>query len=114
MINSINSALESLESNPDVNSVILTGKGKSFGVGADINEFHASSFHTLTFDDHLERSWFRVIPVFKKPLIAAVNGLCFGGGLELALMCDMIFASDDSKLGFPEVKLGLFPCIGGT
>ena len=68
----------------------------------------------MLFDDYFERSWNRVIPRVRKPLIAAVNGMCFGGGLELALMCDIIYASDKARFALPEVKLGLIPGSGGT
>ena len=68
----------------------------------------------MFFDDYFERLWFRVLPKVRKPLIAAVNGYCFGGGFEAALMCDIIVASDDAQFGLPEIKLGLIPGAGGT
>ena len=68
----------------------------------------------MLFADVFERFWQKIIPKFRKPLIAAVNGICLGGGLELALMCDIIIASDNSKIGLPEIKLGIIPGSGGT
>ena len=66
------------------------------------------------FSDYFEREWYRVIPKFRKPLIAAINGMAFGGGLELAMMCDILIASEDAKMGMPEIKLGAMPGAGGT
>lgn len=68
----------------------------------------------MLFDDYFERKWAKILPKFRKPLIAAVNGVCLGGGLELAMMCDIIIASEDARLGLPEVKLGIMPGSGGT
>ena len=112
----ISNQLRELESNPAVSAVILTGKigSPSFATGADINEIGESKQGKHFFNDYFEREWFKVIPKFRKPLIAAVNGYAFGGGLELAMMCDIIIASDKAKLGQPEIKLGVIPGAGGT
>jgi enoyl-CoA hydratase/carnithine racemase len=70
----INSELESLEKNPEVSVVILTGRGNSFATGADINELNTLTLNKMVFDDYFERTWWRMLPKFRKPLIAAVNG----------------------------------------
>ena len=66
------------------------------------------------FNDYFERLWYKIAPKFRKPLIAAVNGFCFGGGFEIALMCDFIVASDNAQFALPEIKLGVIPGAGGT
>jgi len=66
------------------------------------------------FADYFERLWYKIIPKLRKPLIAAVNGMCFGGGFEIALMCDIIVASENAQFGLPEIKLGVIPGAGGT
>lgn len=107
--------LNNLNNDDNTKVIILTGSGKSFVSGADI-----SSFKALNYSDSLKKNnsvTERISNIYysiNKPMIAAVNGYCFGGGLELALCCDMIYCSDKSTLGFPEIKLGLIPGIAGT
>jgi len=109
-------ALDQLKTNEDVRVLIITGSGtKAFVAGADIKEFSdfnvkqgaqlAALGHEMLFDK---------IEKFPKPVIAAVNGFALGGGLELAMACHMRIASDNAKLGLPEVSLGLIPGYGGT
>jgi len=95
--------------------VILTGAGeKAFVAGADIKEMAAmTSFQGHQFALQGQRVML-FIEKMTKPVIAAVNGYALGGGLELALACDFIYASDNAKVGFPEVTLGIIPGFGGT
>jgi enoyl-CoA hydratase len=95
--------------------VIITGAGeKAFVAGADIKEMAAmSSFEGHQFALKGQRVML-LIEKMSKPVIAAVNGYALGGGLELALACDVIYASENAKLGFPEVTLGIIPGFGGT
>lgn len=115
-IQELSSAFGDLDSNKDVRVVILTGSGeKSFVAGADIKEF--SDFGTSAAEE-LSRNGqnilFNKIENLSKPVIAAVNGFALGGGLELAMACHIRYASENAKLGLPEVTLGLIPGYGGT
>ena len=103
-----------LEKDPEVGVVILTGQGKSFAVGASIKEFDGLDSATHYFDDYFEREWFRILPSFRKPFISAINGMAFGGGLEVAMMADIMVCTKDAKLGQPEINLGILPGGGGT
>lgn len=100
----------------DTRVIIITGSGeKSFVAGADIKEF--SDYDSGQAED-LSRKGHQIlfdkIENYKKPIIAAVNGFALGGGLELAMSCHIRYASDNAKLGLPEVTLGLIPGYGGT
>ncbi len=95
--------------------LVVTGAGeKAFVAGADIKEIHsldqARAFHFA----EMGHKVFRTLEQMSVPTIAAVNGFALGGGLELALSCDFIYASEKAKLGLPEVSLGLIPGFGGT
>lgn len=115
-INEISSALDELASDNKIRVIILTGSGeKSFVAGADIKEF--SDFNQEK-AEKLARNGqtilFNKIENLSKPVIAAVNGFALGGGLELAMACHIRYASENAKLGLPEVTLGLIPGYGGT
>ncbi|MCW5882766.1 MAG: enoyl-CoA hydratase/isomerase family protein, partial [Anaerolineae bacterium] len=105
-------ALESLDRDPAVRCIILTGNERAFAAGADISEMA-----DLTIADQLQRdqfaAWDRIRRV-RKPLIAAVSGYALGGGCEVALMCDLIVASETARFGQPEINLGIIPGAGGT
>ncbi len=114
-IREIDAAFASFEHAPDVGAVILTGAGeKAFVAGADINELAKMSALGGEASSRLGQTAFARIENLGKPVIAAVNGFALGGGCELALACHMRFASDNAKLGLPEVGLGIIPGYGGT
>ena len=115
-IQEISSALDEISADASCRVIILTGSGqKSFVAGADIKEF--SDFGQEKAEE-LARSGqstlFNKIENMSKPVIAAVNGFALGGGLELAMACHIRYASENAKLGLPEVTLGLIPGYGGT
>ncbi|KAK3899944.1 ClpP/crotonase-like domain-containing protein [Staphylotrichum tortipilum] len=96
-----------------VRVIVVTGTDKLFCAGADIKEIASLDSEAANQRRYLEDLCDGVAAV-KKPLIAAVEGIAFGGGFEVALMCDLIFASTSAKFGLPEVKIGLIPGAGGT
>ena len=102
-----------LEKDDSINVVILTGKGNTFGVGADLNEIVAFTSKSLLFNDGIERCWYRILPVFRKPFIAAINGIALGGGLEVAMMADILVCTENAKMGLPETGLGVMCGTGG-
>lgn len=105
-------AVEAFDANPDIGAMVLTGDARAFAAGADIKEMAG-----MGVVDHLQSGriamWQRVRSA-KKPIIAAVSGFCLGGGCELAMMCDMIVASETATFGQPEINLGIMPGAGGT
>jgi enoyl-CoA hydratase len=108
-------ALYELNLDVAVKAVVLTGAGeKAFVAGADIKEMTAMTSYEGHQFGLLGQRVMMLIEKMTKPVIAAVNGYALGGGLELALACDFIYASEKAKLGFPEVTLGIMPGFGGT
>ncbi len=115
-IQELHNAFETLESNNDVNVIIITGEGeKAFVAGADISEFANFSIEEgAQLAAQGQELLFDFVENLKKPVIAAVNGFALGGGLELAMACHFRIASDNAKMGLPEVSLGVIPGYGGT
>ncbi|WP_019933043.1 enoyl-CoA hydratase [Nocardia sp. BMG111209] len=108
----ISAALDELESDAGIGAVVLTGSEKAFAAGADIKEMQSKSYMDMFLADQFA-GWER-FSAFRKPIIAAVAGFALGGGCELAMMCDILFAADTAKFGQPEIKLGIIPGMGGS
>jgi enoyl-CoA hydratase len=106
-------ALTAAEADASLRAVVLTGSEKAFAAGADIREMAGLSF-AEAFGRDIYGPQSRVIARFPKPLLAAVSGYCLGGGCELAMLCDLIFASETARFGLPETGLGVIPGMGGT
>ncbi len=115
VLKEIKECFTGLSEDASLRAVILTGAGeKAFVAGADISAMsQMTSADAMTFG-RLGQDAMNAVSNCSKPVIAAVNGFCLGGGMELALACDFIYASEKAKLGLPEVNLGLFPGWGGT
>lgn len=113
MMKEVADALADLQSDDDIRCVVLTGSEKAFAAGADIKEMQDNNYLDIYKTDVFE-AYHEAIAGFRKPIIAAVSGYALGGGCEIAMMCDIIFASDTAKFGQPEINLGVMPGIGGT
>jgi enoyl-CoA hydratase len=112
LMKDLGDAVNEFELDPEIGALIITGEGKAFAAGADIKEMQNLTFSQV-FGGGFLSHWLRVTQC-KKPIIAAVNGYALGGGCELAMMCDIIFASEKAKFGQPEILLGTIPGAGGT
>jgi enoyl-CoA hydratase len=106
---------DTINANKDAWVVVITGEGdKAFIAGADILEMKdMNAIEGMIFSQRGHEA-FAAFENMNKPVIAAVNGFALGGGFEVALACDIIYASDKAKVGFPETTLGIFPGFGGT
>lgn len=105
-------AARMMDDDDDVSVIIILGSEKAFAAGADIKEMAALSF-AGAYTSNLFSGW-DVLARIRKPLVAAVSGYALGGGCELAMMCDLIIASETAKFGQPEINLGIMPGMGGT
>lgn len=115
-IEELNEAFESAREDADIKVIILSGSGeKAFVAGADISEFaEFSPEEGRRLAAEGQEKLFDVVANFPKPVIAAVNGFALGGGLELAMAAHFRIASDNARMGLPEVSLGVIPGYGGT
>ena len=112
----LHKAFDGLESDLNIKAIILTGSGeKAFVAGADISEFaHFTTEEGATLAREGQEILFNFIENLATPVIAAINGFALGGGLELAMACHFRIASENAKMGLPEVSLGVIPGYGGT
>lgn len=114
-IKELHAAFLSFRDDPEVKAIILTGSGdKAFVAGADISELAQLDINSGKGYVLEGQELTKLIENFRKPVIAAVNGYALGGGTELALACHIRIASENARMGQPEVKLGLIPGFGGT
>jgi enoyl-CoA hydratase len=115
MVRELGQAVHQVRDDPMVRVVVITGAGdKAFAAGADITEFkEMSPVDAWVFTQQMQRVYLD-IERLPKPVIAAVNGYALGGGCELMMTCDIVYASDRAKIGQPEINLGIIPGSGGT
>ncbi len=113
-IRQINGALDQAEADPDIYTIIITGTGKSFIAGADIQEMVNQTKDEIMEWSALGSGLNLRLERLQLPVIAAINGYALGGGLELAMACDIRLASENARMGLPEVKLGVICGAGGT
>jgi enoyl-CoA hydratase len=112
LIGEIADAVAAFDADDGIGAILLTGSERAFAAGADIREMADPEFAATYFDVHagaLEK-----IAEARKPLIAAVSGFALGGGMELAMIADIVIAADTAKFGQPEITLGIIPGMGGT
>ncbi|WP_017938273.1 enoyl-CoA hydratase [Zestomonas thermotolerans] len=112
LIAELNQALAQLDADPGIGCLVITGSAKAFAAGADIKEMADKQYPQIYLEDFFASA--DRIANRRKPIIAAVAGYALGGGCELALMCDFIYAADNARFGLPELSLGVIPGIGGT
>lgn len=112
MVTEIVTVLEEFDRNDEVKVMVLAGNGRAFAAGADIDEMAEATAIELELLNQFTE-WDRLAWV-KKPIIGAIQGFALGGGFELALCCDILFAAHDAEFGFPEISLGVMPGAGGT
>jgi enoyl-CoA hydratase len=118
--NALNSALmrelldtlKRLDRDPGVGCFVITGTADFFAAGADIKEMYEKFYLDMVHEDYFAE-W-EAFAALRTPKLAAVAGYAYGGGCELAMMCDLIFAADTARFGQPEIRLGVMPGMGGT
>jgi cyclohexa-1,5-dienecarbonyl-CoA hydratase len=111
MMDELAQALAEIEARDDVSTLVLSGAGKSFSVGVDVAAHTPDKVADMLAKYH---TVIRALVNSKKVTIAAVHGHCLGGGAELAMVCDLVYTSEDASWGFPEIKLGCYPPVAAT
>lgn len=112
VLEEVTATIEQYDADQEVGCFVISGSEKAFAAGADIKEMQSQSY-----TDMLKANWFAgwdKLTRARTPILAAVNGYALGGGCELAMMCDVIYAGDRAKFGQPEIKLGVIPGMGGS
>ncbi|MEX2649765.1 MAG: enoyl-CoA hydratase-related protein [Alphaproteobacteria bacterium] len=112
VIAELTGALARFDADDSVGAIVLTGSERAFAAGADIKEMGAMDYAAAAASRFID-PWARIAET-RKPVIAAVAGVALGGGLEVAMMCDIIVAAENARFGQPEIKLGVIPGAGGT
>merc|ERR1739848_292448 len=105
-------ALNEIEADDSIGCTVLTGSDRAFAAGADIKEMQPKGY-AMNIRDNFLANW-TAVQEHRKPIIAAVDGFALGGGCELAMMCDIMYAGEKAKFGQPEIHLGTIPGAGGT
>jgi enoyl-CoA hydratase/carnithine racemase len=112
LMEELGAVIEGLDADPEARSVIIAGSNEVFAAGADIRSLRERTFEESL--RHPAASFWRRLAACKTPLVAGVSGFALGGGCELALLCDLIVASETAQFGQPEITLGIIPGGGGT
>ncbi|HSX21553.1 MAG TPA: enoyl-CoA hydratase-related protein [Gaiellaceae bacterium] len=112
LMSAVVESLEAFDADAEIRAIVLGGGERAFAAGADIAELAAGTALALSENGRLDL-WDRIKGV-RTPIVAAVSGFCLGGGCELAMLCDLIVASETAKFGQPEINLGVLPGAGGT
>jgi enoyl-CoA hydratase/carnithine racemase len=112
MLGALRDSARALADAPEVKAVVVTGSDRAFAAGADIDEFGDSEAARVI--GAAFREAFDAIAAISRPVVAAIQGYALGGGLELAMACDLRVASDNARVGQPEILLGIVPGAGGT
>src|SRR5258706_283138 len=113
LMDELGNALAAFDADEGIGAMVVTGSDKAFAAGADIGAMKDRGYMDVYKGEYITRNWERMKSI-RKPIIAAVAGYALGGGCELAMMCDMLFAADTARFGQPEIKLGIIPGAGGT
>ena len=114
MRDELHAVLHAIEDDPEVRVMILRGEGQSFSTGGDVSEFGSAPSPVRAREVRWLRDNWGLLSQLPQPTIAAVHGYTAGGGLEMALLCDMCLAADDAVFFLPETGLGMIPGVGGT